>query len=138
MRAKSGVIMASALAAVALLVAACAVVPNPPGGPARIGESANGTKVELAVGQSLELSLPGNATTGYDWALDGALPSQLATVSDSYETTAPAGIVGAGGVHAFLFVARSPGTGTLKLRYARSWETGVAPLKTFAVTVTVR
>jgi inhibitor of cysteine peptidase len=137
MRAHMGLTAVGVLA-VACLVAACAVVPNPPGGPVRIGESANGTKVVLAVGQPLEISLSGNPTTGFDWALDGSLPSQLSTVSDSYETTAPAGVVGAGGVHTFLFMAQSPGTGSLKLRYARSWEAGVAPAETFSVTVAVR
>lgn len=141
MRAKVGLTTAWVVASasvVACLVAACAAIPNAPGGPVRIGEAANGTTVVLAAGQNLEISLPGNVTTGFDWALDGALPSQLATVGDSYATTAPAGVAGAGGVHTFVFKAASAGTSALRLRYARSWETGVAPAKTFTVTVTVR
>jgi inhibitor of cysteine peptidase len=106
-------------------------------GPASIGEAANGTEVVLAVGQTLQVSLPANVTTGFDWAVDGAVPSQLTSVSDTYDTTAPAGVVGAGGTRTFVFRADSRGNGALRLVYARSWESG-PPQKTFAVTVVVK
>jgi inhibitor of cysteine peptidase len=128
------------LAAVSLMVSACSMVPG--GGPSasavKVGPEASGTRVPLTAGQTLEVALPGNPTTGFDWALSGTLPSQLASVGVSYESTAPAGMVGAGGVRAFIYRAAAAGTGTLNLVYARPWETGVAPESTFTVTVVVR
>jgi inhibitor of cysteine peptidase len=107
-------------------------------GPLRIGEAANGTQVSLPVGRELAIALPGNLTTGYDWALAETLPSQLATVSYSYDTTAAAGVVGAGGVRTFVYRAAAAGSAKLTIVYARPWEKGVAPEKTFTVTVVVQ
>jgi inhibitor of cysteine peptidase len=134
MRAIARVLLVCALGTV-LVLAGCAG--NGPTGPVKVGESANGTTVDLSVGQTLEISLPGNPTTGFDWAYNGAVPSQVTTVSDSYESTAPAGVVGAGGVRTFVLKAAAAGTGDVKLEYARSFE-NVAPEKEFSLTVVVR
>ena len=107
----------------------------------KVGESANGTKVTVAVGQTVEVSLPGNVTTGYDWSLDPTthgVPSLIATVAESYASTSPAGVVGAGGVRTFVYRAVSPGTATLQLYYTRAWQTGVPPAKTFSLTIVVQ
>jgi inhibitor of cysteine peptidase len=130
--------LAAAFLAAAGLIFGCA--PTPPQAPTavRVDESATGTSVSLHVGQTLEVSLAGNITTGFDWALAGTLPSQLTTVSDGYKTDpASAGAAGAGGTRTFVYRAVVSGSGTLKLSYGRPWEAGVAPAKTFSLTVTV-
>jgi inhibitor of cysteine peptidase len=107
-------------------------------GRVQVDPSHNGTTVQLVRGSLLDIELPSNRTTGYDWYLGASLPSQLTTASDSYETTGEPGVVGAGGTHVFTYHAAETGTGTLKFVYVRPWETGVAPAKTFVLTVVVR
>jgi inhibitor of cysteine peptidase len=130
------VLLVCAVAAASIASAGC-TTPGGVRGPLKVGESANGTTVDLVMGQTLEVSLPANPTTGFDWAYGTPVPSQLTTVSDSYETTAPAGVVGAGGVHTFVLKATTDGTATVRLGYARPWES-VPPEKTFDLTVVVR
>jgi predicted secreted protein len=130
--------VACAFAVLLVALAGCGGSPQATAGsPVRVGEAANGTQVQLVVGQTLEIALPGNPTTGFTWAAWGALPSQVATAGDSYETSAPAGVVGAGGVQTLAFKALSAGTATLKLGYARPWES-VQPAKTFEVTLVIK
>jgi inhibitor of cysteine peptidase len=132
MRVRTRTVLALAVAAAALLVAGCV-------GPVsddrvRVGEAANQTEVRLRTGQLLEVSLPGNATTGFDWILNGRPPSRLTTVSDTYEPDpASTGAAGAGGVRTFVYRASEEGTGTLRLIYARSFEPDVPPAKLFTL-----
>jgi inhibitor of cysteine peptidase len=107
------------------------------GTPVKAGEKDNGATVSLAVGQDLRVSLPGNVTTGFDWAVAGALPSQLTSVTSTYVPSSTA-VVGAGGTRTLVFRGAVAGTATLRLRYARAWETGVAPANTYTLTVEVR
>lgn len=126
----------TALAAL-LVVSLTQVAACTPSGPVKVGESANGTTVHMAVGQTLTIALPGNITTGYDWVLAGAPPSGFTTMSLSYTPTPTAGVAGAGGVRTYVYKADTAGTVTIKLNYARSFEKGVAPAKVFTVTVVV-
>jgi inhibitor of cysteine peptidase len=135
MRTKVRAALVLVLATSFILLAGCTGSPDASAAAVKVGEAANGTEVALTIGQTLEVTLPANATTGFDWIYGGP-PSQLTSVSDSYSATAPAGVVGAGGTRTFVFKAAAPGTGTLKLDYARSWES-VQPEKTFTVTVVV-
>lgn len=136
MRALARVGLACVLAVSLLALAGCAN-DRGAGFPAEFGPDANGATVELAVGQDLRISLPGNVTTGFDWAVSGALPSQLTSVTSTYVSSST-GVVGAGGTRTLVFRGVVAGTGTLRLRYARAWETGVAPAKTYTLTVNVR
>lgn len=102
--------------------------------------SNDGGQQTLARGQTLVVALDSNPTTGYGWAVADVDKNVLRQVGDSvYQSsnTNP-GVMGAGGTETFRFEAASAGTTTLKLIYRRSWETGVAPIKTFTVQVTVR
>jgi len=118
------------------LIVNCAPGSDATGGVLRVGEEAAGTTVNLHVGETVEVALPGNPTTGFDWG--GARSSDVITlVRDSNESTAGPGIVGAGGVHTFVFKATSAGQDTVQLFYARPWETGVEPEKIFELHVTV-
>ncbi len=47
-------------------------------------------------------------------------------------------VVGAGGTEVFTFKARTTGTATLEIGYARPFEKDVPPEKTFKVTITVK
>ena len=99
----------------------------------------NGQK-ELARGQTLVVTLDSNPTTGYSWAVADVDKAVLRQVGDAvYQSpNSNPNVVGAGGAQTYRFEAASAGATTLKLAYRRSWETGVAPIKTFTVQVVVR
>lgn len=103
----------------------------------RLGAGADGTKVRVGRGETMVVSLDSNPTTGYDWYVEGALPSQLTTAADEFKSGASSGVVGAGGVRTITYRAVASGTGALRLVYIRPWEVGVAPAKRFTLTVTV-
>ena len=104
-----------------------------------IAESDNGKTLHLAVGRTAAISLAGNATTGYSWSLtklDGTALEQAGSVEYAPDR-ARAGMVGTGGTSVARFRAVKPGQSTITLGYARPWETGVAPTKSFTVTLVV-
>jgi inhibitor of cysteine peptidase len=110
-------------------------------GPTRLSDGDSGTTAELTVGDSLEIDLEENATTGFSWALDGSVPDVLKAAGDEQQAadaSGAAGVVGAAGRHVFKYSATKAGEGELTLVYARPWEKGVAPEKTFTVTVVVK
>jgi inhibitor of cysteine peptidase len=127
------------LLAMALLLIGC-------GSPAReaaktVGLSEQGggcgTAVELNAGDTLELVLDGNPTTGYAWEGSFVAPTALKPVGEP-AFKAGAGGLGAGGTYTFRFNAVAEGQATLKLIYHRPFEPEAPPLKTCDVTVVVR
>jgi inhibitor of cysteine peptidase len=103
-----------------------------------ISAADNGRTLELAAGQILVVSLDSNPTTGYGWEvseIDGALLAQAG--EPEYVQGGAEGMVGAGGMETYRFVASGSGQTTLTLIYHRAWEKGVAPIDTFSVDVVV-
>lgn len=105
--------------------------------PLELGSADAGSRRSLGLGQQLKVSLDSNPTTGYRWAIDGTLPPQLEQVGES-SYTADSKAMGAGGVEVWTFLGKSPGAGTLKLKYWRSFEPTATPARTFQVRVDVR
>jgi inhibitor of cysteine peptidase len=122
------------------LVSGCGSTPAavPKIGTVRVDAAADGTTIRVAKGSTLEVALDSNPTTGFDWQLAGAVPSQVTTVGSTLEATATGDSVGAGGIRVFTYTAATAGTGTLRLEYVRPWEKGVPPAKTFTLTVVVQ
>ena len=96
---------------------------------------ADGAAADVAPGERLELRLPENAGTGYQWVLDGPEPP-LRVVA---ETRPPAATdrAGATGEHRFVLHADAPGETTLVARHARPWAPETE-LRRFRLTVRVR
>lgn len=94
----------------------------------------DGTSIVLEPGESFSVVLPGNATTGYSWQVEGIDAAILAAAEPVYVSDSE--LVGAGGVYTFTFTAAAAGETELRLVYLRPWEQ-VEPLETFTVTVTV-
>lgn len=101
----------------------------------QIGEEANGRTLDLIVGETLDLILLENRSTGFRWEL--APPgSPVATVErDSYE--AATGPPGRPGIHTWFFRAVEPGEGRFELAYRRSWEGGRPPARSFSLSLRV-
>lgn len=94
----------------------------------------DGMRLELKTGDEVELVLPGNPTTGYEWVVIEA-PSNLQQVNET-EFVAESDLIGAGGDFHFRFRATAPGTAQLILTYERPFEE-VEPLDAFEIEVTV-
>lgn len=94
----------------------------------------DGKRIELETGDEVELVLPGNPSTGYEWVVVEA-PSILEEV-EAAEFVAESDLIGAGGDFHFRFIATEPGTAQLVLTYERPFEE-VEPLDAFEIEVAV-
>jgi inhibitor of cysteine peptidase len=104
-----------------------------------VSQADNGKTLNLGTNKTVAISLPGNATTGYSWAvtkIDGTALEQTGSVQ-YVPDRARAGMVGSGGTSIATFRAVKPGQSTITLGYARPWETGTPPANSFTVTLVV-
>jgi inhibitor of cysteine peptidase len=105
------------LALAAFTLASCAMPP-----PLReIDASADGSRVTLAPGQALRITVNANPATGYRWVVDRAAAAVLLPVGQPMYTPTSTSVplVGAGGTMTFDFVASAAGSDTLQLAYRR-------------------
>jgi inhibitor of cysteine peptidase len=127
------------LALIASAASGCASA-NATGGPLELAQSDNGKTFTVKVGDTIEVVLPGNVTTGFSWiaALGDADAALLVQEGDAVyvEQSSDEQVVGAGGTFTFRFKAAATGEATLTLAYEKPWEK-VAPEQTFEVHVTV-
>jgi inhibitor of cysteine peptidase len=104
-------------------------------------EADNGGSFTIAVGDTITVAIPGNPTTGYQW--EAALSEEAAALltlkgEPVYEEeSTDESLVGAGGTYIFTFTAEAAGQAELELKYWRSFEPDVAPIDTFAATITI-
>jgi len=102
-----------------------------------LNEEDTGSTAELRVGDTMEVVLDGNPTTGFSWetaAVDASVLKQLGEPGFEPYTN----LIGSGGKFTFRFEAVASGQTLLRLIYHRPWETEVPPEKTFKVTVVVQ
>ena len=121
------------------LTACAATKPVVQGLPA--AEQDNNRAVNVVVGQRFVVRLNENPTTGYVWAIDGQ-PTLFVLQSSDYVADAQPNaqgkvLVGGGGQRSFAFVAKKPGTTTLKLKQWRPWQGDSSIVDTFSVDVHV-
>ena len=126
----------------AVVASGCGGKADASGGPVKLTEAENGKAITVKVGDIVQVVLAGNSTTGYAWTTalsdkDKAVLQQKGEAIYAQGNTNPS-VVGAGGTFTFNFKAAAAGQVSLKLGYARSFEQGVAPIQTFAVTITVK
>ena len=96
-----------------------------------------GRTVAVNRGDTLEVTLAGNPTTGYQWELASDSAGHLKQIGQP-EFKADSSLLGAGGAVTLRFEAAQSGDAALKLIYHRSFEKDVPPLETFAVTVAIK
>jgi len=99
-----------------------------------VSQAQDGQAVELPLGRILVVELPGNPTTGFEWAVAENNDALLEPGESSYAAESDA--IGAGGTFTFRFKAVAAGSAALRLAYRRSWES-VPPEDTFTLTVTI-
>src|SRR4026209_30371 len=103
----------------------------------QLTEADAGRLVELRVGDILEVTLPGNPTTGFQWEVSAINSAILKPMGEpKFEPSSNA--VGSGGNVTLRFEAVGTGQTELKLIHHRPFEENVPPIQTFEVTITVR
>lgn len=102
----------------------------------QVDETDAGKNIQLSVGDILSITLTSNPSTGYTWETETIADPLLEQIGDgTYQSSS--NLVGASGKLTLQFKAIKAGTQTLTLDYHRSFEKGVAPAKTYQITVTV-
>jgi inhibitor of cysteine peptidase len=92
-------------------------------------EADNERTVDLRVGESVRLTLPENATTGYRWAID-RLDRDVVEEAGS-EAHPSGGAIGSAGQVSFDFRAKQAGSGEVALKYWRHFEGDRSIVKRF-------
>lgn len=100
----------------------------------RIDEHDAGRETGMAVGDTLELCLGENPTTGYRWYVEWGGEPVSAALDDAYEPSADR--PGSGGRRCWRFQAVRAGSALLTVRSRRHWEQGEAQVLSFPVRVT--
>jgi inhibitor of cysteine peptidase len=100
----------------------------------------NGRELNLQVGETLEISLAENASTGYRWAVTPESADRFANILHRGKAAAEGEGIPPGkpGVRRFFLEALEPGTADVELEYRRPWETGKPAARAFKLRVRVR
>jgi len=100
-----------------------------------LGPDDDGGKVVAHVGDRLVVTIPENATTGYQWEVDvveGGLRVETSTTVPAAEMRP-----GQSGSRRVVVQVVGPGDGALRLRLRRSWEPPERVVQRYGVSVEV-
>ena len=98
-----------------------------------------GKEVTLATGGTLTITLESNFTTGYSWNETAEIGDKTVIQQTDHKYQPPGTpMPGAGGKEVWIFKALKAGKSTISMGYARPFEKGVAPVKTFSLNVVVK
>lgn len=100
----------------------------------KVIEKDSGKTIEMRVGSSILVDLPGNPTTGYMWEVSSMDRAILQKIGD-HKFSTNSNVIGAPGKVSMRFRVIGTGRTELVLAYRRSWEKNVAPAKTFSVKI---
>jgi len=101
-----------------------------------ITEQDEGKTIELNTGDTLEVMLNGNITTGYNWVPGPQDPVLLEQIGD-IEVTPESNLIGAPGIIVLKFRAIRAGQINFHLDYKQPWDEIAIPEQTFDVTVVI-
>src|SRR5262249_27911725 len=94
-------------------------------------------KVKLARGDTLEVRLPSNRTTGFSWQVAKIEKDRLKSQGKPMYEAPKKGLIGAGGTEVFRFTAEAAGKTELELVYKRPFEKDKPPARTYKLTVEI-
>ena len=104
---------------------------------AKLSEKNAISRVKMYTGNTLEVILKGNPTTGYNWVVDYVDSAILKQVGET-EFKADKKARGSGGIITMRFEALASGQTVLRLIYHRPFEKSVPPVQTLEVAVVVK
>ena len=84
-------------------------------------ETDNNRTVDIRLDETVRITLPENATTGYRWTIDSYDKELFSELPAEAHYPSTAG-VGSGGNIVFIFQGKKSGTGDIRLKQWRSWE----------------
>jgi len=99
-------------------------------------EADNNRTIELRVGDTVRVSLPENATTGFRWAIDRLDGEVIEAVGSGSHRAG--GAVGSGGEVTFTFKAKKAGADDITLKYWRHFEGDSSITKRFHLRLDTR
>ncbi|MDP2181429.1 MAG: protease inhibitor I42 family protein [Actinomycetota bacterium] len=101
----------------------------------KIGVDDEGSIVKMRQDQTLDVSLPANPSTGYNWTVadDGGVLTLVGEPDFQLDSNA----IGAPGILTMHLEPSGTGEGSLRLEYRRSWETTQPAQDAFTVGVVV-
>jgi predicted secreted protein len=102
----------------------------------RLTHADSGSTITLHPGDTLEIVLQGNPTTGYTWEVKPGSEALLKQKGDP-EFTPDTKALGAGGRTTIRFDVIAVGKAPLVLIYHRNFEQAVPPLRNFGIRVVV-
>lgn len=128
--------LALVIGALLVTVMAASVLAQAPTEPLKLTDKDNGKTVQLKPGDMVEITLPGNATTGYSWGVVGVDESVLKQVG-GWDYTPSSDTPGAPGTYVLTFQAVGAGTTDLALGYKQWWDEKMKAEKTFEISAVV-
>jgi inhibitor of cysteine peptidase len=114
----------------------CAAAEEAPKTMLSLVEKDSGRTIDIRSGETVEITLPENATTGYRWAIDHCDEEFIEALAT--EPHYPAKAVGSGGEVGFLFQAKKIGTGEIVLKQWRQWLGDSSVVARFRVRLNVQ
>jgi inhibitor of cysteine peptidase len=99
-------------------------------------ETDNGRTIDVRLGETVQVTLPENATTGYRWAIDRYDEDAIEALSTEARYAAKA--VGSGGEVTFSFRGKTIGTGEIALKNWRQWEGDSSVISRFRLRLNVK
>jgi inhibitor of cysteine peptidase len=99
-------------------------------------ETDNNRTVDIRLAETVRITLPENATTGYRWAVERYDPELFSELPSEAHYPATRG-VGSGGEVVFIFQAKKSGTDDIMLKQWRSWEGDSSAIARFHIQLRV-
>jgi inhibitor of cysteine peptidase len=93
-----------------------------------------GKSAKLPIGDSFEVSLPENPTTGFRWKITAGGEPASKMINEDFH---PGARVGGQGIHTWRFRAVQQGESEIRMVLQRSWETPAEPAQAFTLQVIV-
>jgi len=103
----------------------------------QITEDSNGTEIHLAIGETFEVRLDENRSTGFKWVIESPSEGAKEACSLAGDSFEKGKAVGEPGIHRWEFRADHAGSCTIALSYRRPWESGESTSRTFKLNVRV-
>ncbi len=92
---------------------------------------------DLRKGQTLEIELEANPTTGYMWEIAASVNEGVLRQIDKYRYVQKSGLIGGGGIQIYRFEGLKKGRAKLVFEYRRPWEKEKKPAEKYVVQVVV-
>jgi inhibitor of cysteine peptidase len=99
-------------------------------------DSDNGKTIQVHVGDTIDIALDSNPSTGYGWAIEKSDETLLMLKQSKF--SASSNSIGSSGTETFTLVAKRAGTVNLQFKYWRSFEGDRSITRRFAVTVQIQ